>query len=493
MLSDIREYDIYKDIEKRCNGEIYIGLAGPVRTGKSTFIKRFMEKMVIPNMKDPYARDRAVDELPQSANGKTITTTEPKFIPAQAAAIAIGEDIQANVRLIDCVGYMVDGAIGHMENDQERLVKTPWFDYELPFSKAAEIGTDKCINDHSTIGIIITTDGSFGELLPENYINAEEKTINTFKNSGKPFIVIVNSGNPTSKAAMDKKKDIEEKYHVCSMIVDCLNLNEGDIRDIFENLLYEFPISSIEFNMPGWMKALDNDSNIKQELIQSVLSILDTYSYVRDILVNPINITNQYIKNSKIDKLYLENGNVIVSLNADEGAYYQYMSEIYGEKIEDEQELVKALKEYSVMKNEYTKVLKAIDMVRSKGYGVVLPDTDEISLEQPEVIKHGNRYGVKIKAVSPSIHMIKADIETEIAPIVGSKEQADDLIEYITKAGENQKIWDTNIFGKTVEQMVKEGISAKILAIGEESQIKLQDTMQKIVNDMNGGLICIII
>lgn len=493
MDTIMNEYDLYKDIQERCQGEIYIGVLGPVRTGKSTFIKRFMEELVLPFMEDENERTRAVDELPQSAGGRTITTTEPKFIPSEAARVMLDGDIEVSVRLIDCVGYMVEGAAGHMEEGEERMVKTPWFDVEIPFTQAAETGTDKVMNDHSTIGLVVTTDGSIGELSRNNYLDAEEKTIVAMKKTGKPFLVLVNSKKPYSEDAKKAAADISEKYGVAAMTVNCEQLKKNDIDDILEQILYEFPISSVEFYMPKWVELLPSDNRMKVDIMERIMDMMKSYDSVRDVIKNPININSEYIKRCKSDGINLYDGTIKVQLDVDEKYYYEMLTEMVGEKIPDEYSLIQKLKEFAEMKQEYTKVLSAVNMVRMKGYGVVTPEKEEITLDKPEVIRHGNKYGVKIKATSPSIHMIRANIETEIAPIVGTKEQADDLIAYIEQADESESIWDTNIFGKTVEQLVNDGITSKVSAIGEESQMKLQDSMQKIVNDINGGMVCIII
>lgn len=486
-------YDLYHDIQQRTGGEIYIGVLGPVRTGKSTFIKRFMEEMVLPNMEDEHARERAQDELPQSAGGKTITTTEPKFIPNEAAKVSLNGDIAVSVRLIDCVGYMVEGAAGHMEEDTERMVKTPWFDHEIPFTQAAEVGTDKVMNDHSTIGLVITTDGSFGEIPRANYLEAEERTILALKKLRKPFLVLVNSQKPYSEDAKKTVAELEEKYGVSSIAVNCEQLKKEDINMILENVLYEFPISAIEFYMPKWVEMLSEDNRMKQDLIEKVKLIMKDYSTIRNVLEKPVDLESEYIRRCKTDTISLSDGCIRVTLDVEDSYYYEMLTEMVGENIADEYQLISKLKSFAAMKREYNKVLDAVNMVRIKGYGVVTPDREEIVLERPELIKHGNKFGVKIKASSPSIHMIRANIETEIAPIVGTQEQAEDLITFINQTDAQSGIWGTNIFGKTVEQLVNDGITAKVAVIGEESQIKLQDTMQKIVNDSNGGMVCIII
>lgn len=491
---EINTYDLYRDIRLRTGGEIYIGVLGPVRTGKSTFIKRFMDEMVLPFMEDEHARERAKDEVPQSAGGRTVTTTEPKFIPKEAAKVKLNEDIEVSVRLIDCVGYMVEGAAGHLEENEERMVKTPWFSYEIPFTQAAQIGTDKVMNDHSTIGLVVTTDGSFGDIPRANYLEAEEKTIITLKQLKKPFLVLLNSQKPFSEEAKRLSQEIAEKYQVSVLPVNCEQLKKEDIHRILERILYEFPVSEISFYMPKWVEMLPFDNRLKQELIEKIFGLMQEYDTVKDVVDKQISIDSDYVKRCKTEHINMSDGSIKMQIDVDEAYYYEMLSEVVGEKITDEYQLFGILKEYADVRQEYAKVIDAMNAVRMKGYGVVSPQKAEVTLHKPELIHHGNKFGVKIKAVSPSVHMIRANIETEIAPIVGSQQQAEDLIEYIEKETQSENgIWETNIFGKTVEQLVGEGIETKIRAIGDESQQKLQDTMQKIVNDSNGGMVCIII
>lgn len=493
-INNKNEYDLYKDIQIRCKGEIYIGVVGPVRTGKSTFIKRFMDLMVLPHMEDGYEKERATDELPQSAGGKTITTTEPKFIPKEAALVTMGEGVEARVRLIDCVGYMVEGAGGHMENEEERMVKTPWSTEEIPFTMAAEMGTRKVITDHSTIGIVVTCDGSFGEIPRENYEPAQEKTIRELKKMNKPFIVLVNTTRPYGEEAIKMAGDISEKYNVTAMPVNCEQLKKEDINQILEKILYEFPLTMIEFYMPKWVEMLPVNHAMKADIVARVKELMQQYGCIRDVVNKPVELKGDYIKKCKMDSVSMSDGCIRVWLDVDDTYYYEMLSDLVGENIHSEYQLLNTLKEMSRMKKEYVRVLHAVDSVRQKGYGVVTPDREEITLDKPELIKHGNKFGVKIKAESPSIHMIRANIETEISPIVGSEDQAKDLISYISDSGASEEgIWETNIFGKTVEQLVNDGITGKLTMIGEESQLKLQETMQKIVNDSNGGMVCIII
>ncbi|HBI72955.1 MAG TPA: stage IV sporulation protein A [Lachnospiraceae bacterium] len=489
------QFDVYNDIQARTGGEIYIGVVGPVRTGKSTFIKRFMDLLVIPNIEDVHSKERAIDELPQAAAGRTIMTTEPKFIPKEAAKITLDDKTDVKIRLIDCVGYMVEGASGHIESDHERLVKTPWFDHEIPFTQAAEIGTKKVINDHSTIGIVVTTDGSFGELPRENYLIPEERTIEELKRLGKPFIVLLNTNKPYSNDTIKIAEEISAQNDVTVLPVNAEQLKRDDITRIMENVLSVFPITEIDFFMPKWAEMLPRDHWLKVDLLASVKNLFNNLTQIKDAREQNLVTDSEYVKRFKVDKVDMQNGTVQVDVEFDDMYYYKILSDLIGVPISGEYQLISTLRELAAKKAEFEKVSYAVEQVRAKGYGVVSPVKEEIKIEEPEVLKHGNKYGVKIKATAPSIHLIKADILTEVAPIVGTEEQAKDLINYITEnAKENPEgIWETNIFGKTIRQLVDDGINTKINKLTDESQMKLQETMQKIINDSNGGLICIII
>lgn len=487
-------FNVYNDIKARTNGEIYIGVVGPVRTGKSTFIKRFMDLLVLPNIKDEKSRSQAIDELPQSAAGKTIMTTEPKFIPKDAIEIAVEDEIAFKVRMIDCVGYMVSGAVGHLENNQERLVKTPWFDYEIPFTKAAEIGTKKVINDHSTIGVVITTDGSFTDINRQDYEEPEERTIAELKALKKPFVVILNTSRPYAKETKELKDSLEEKHQVVVLPMNCEQLKPEDIKLILKQVLLEFPITKIEFAIPKWLEAMSNDHWLKQEIIQMIKDNFSQMTIINDMYSKSFKMIEP-VKEMKIGRIEMDTGKAVVAISLQDHYYYDILSDMIGINIENEYQLIHIMKELARDKMEFDKVAKALETVKMKGYGLVTPLKEEIHLEQPEVIKHGTKYGVKIKAQAPSIHLIKANITTEIAPIVGSEQQANDLIQYIKEEaqGDGSGIWQVNIFGKTVEQLVDDGIASKAAKMDDESQLKLQDTMEKIINDGNGGLVCIII
>ncbi|MBR0306878.1 MAG: stage IV sporulation protein A [Lachnospiraceae bacterium] len=491
----MENFHVYRDIEARTGGEIYIGVVGPVRTGKSTFIKRFMETMVLPKLPDGHKKTLTRDELPQSAAGKMIMTTEPKFIPKEAAEIHLEDGIHAKIRLVDCVGFMVDGAVGHEENGEERLVKTPWFDHEIPFTYAAEIGTRKVIRDHSTIGIVITGDGSFGELGRNDYADAEARIIRELKEIGKPFIVLLNSVKPFGEEAKEMAGNMEELYGVTVQPVNCEQLKESDVKMILMNVLKEFPVQKLDFYIPKWMEILPDEHPLKMTAIEHARNILTNVDQMKDMKEEILRADgNSRVSDIVIRKTEMADGTVSVEILMDYDCYYEVISEYTGIPVKDEYVLFHTLAKLSEMQGEYEKVKHALSQVRAKGYGIVMPDKSEIVLSEPELIKHGNRFGVKIHAQAPSINLIKAQIETEIAPIVGSEQQANDLISYIkNNEATEDGVWETNIFGKSVEQIVTDGMQTKISQMTEDCQSKLQDTLQKIINDSNGGMICIII
>ena len=488
-------FQIYKDIESRTGGEIYIGVVGPVRTGKSTFIKRFMETMVLPEVPDGHEKTLMRDELPQSAAGKTIMTTEPKFIPKDAVNVCIDEKVQLKIRMVDCVGFMVDGASGHEENGEDRMVHTPWFEHEIPFASAAEIGTEKVIRDHSTIGMIVTTDGSIGDLTRECYLQGEKRAVEELKTIGKPFVILLNSVRPYAEEVGKLADELEKQYGTSVLPMNCEQLKKDDVVRILETVLKEFPITRVDFHIPRWLEIMDHSHPMKQSLLKYAKTVMESVNQMRDItddLMNP----SDFDENLKIRsvRLNMDDGTVDLDVCADEDVYYQVISEHTGLPVEDEYELFRLLSQMSELQKEYEKVRNALQAVRAKGYGIVMPDKTEIVLQEPELIKHGNKYGVKIHAQAPSINLIKAHVETEIAPIVGSEQQAKDLIAYIKNNESSEDgVWETNIFGKSVEQIVEDGMQAKISQMTEECQSKLQDTLQKIINDSNGGMICIII
>ena len=499
-----RDFDLYKDIQGRTNGEIYIGVVGPVRTGKSTFIKRFMDLFVLPNMKDENAKRRAEDELPQSAAGKTIMTTEPKFIPQEAASITLADQSEIKVRLIDCVGFMVQGASGHMEGETSRMVKTPWMEEEIPFVDAARIGTEKVIRDHATIGIVVATDGSIGELEREAYLEAEKTTIAKLQEIGKTYVVVLNSMRPYSDETRRLKDAMEQQYQTKVVPVNCQRMDREDILHIMSAILMEFPVTRIDYFIPKWTEMLPAEHPVKAAIIRAAGEFLNQIDKIADAssIAADKNLTEQinehsdeaFFKEIQMQNINLSDGTIVMKIDIDDKYYFAYISEMTGVEIDGEYQMISMLQSMAQMKKEYERVKDAMTAVEQKGYGVVMPGLSDIRMENPVLIQHGGKFGVKMRALSPSIHMIKANIETEIAPIVGSEEQANDLIEYI-KAGEEsgEGIWTTNIFGKSVGELMEDGIRSKIMQMDDECQMKLQDTMQKIVNDSNGGMICIII
>lgn len=489
------ELRVYKDIQMRTGGEIYIGVVGPVRTGKSTFIKRFMDLMVLPGIEDEHMREQARDELPQSAAGRTIMTTEPKFIPKDAMSVAISDDIHVKIRLIDCVGFMVEGASGHMENDKDRMVRTPWYDEPIPFKKAAHIGTQKVIREHSTIGLVITGDGSFGELAREQFTDAEALAINELKQIGKPFIVVVNSAKPYAMETQAVCRQIENTYDVKCLSFNCDQLKKEDIQSMMSTMLLEFPVSQIDFYTPKWFDLLPENNPVKTAIADAARNYLMNVRHLKDVRAMQEQLACPYIKKHFIETISMSDGRVIFHLDIEQKHYYDLLSELLGMPVGGDYAFFRILKQLSETQSAYTAVSRAVEEAKVKGYGVVAPEQQEVTLEAPVLIKHGSRYGFKIKATAPSIHMIKAGIQTEIAPIVGDQAQAEELIASMNAGQQEnpQAIWDTLIFGKTVGQLVGEGIHTKVTRMSEGSQQKMQEAIQKIINDGNGGVIFIII
>ena len=467
-------FQVYRDMKVRTNGEIYIGVVGPVRTGKSTFIKRFMDLLVLPNMTDEHARERTKDELPQSASETTIMTTEPKFVPKEAASVKLSDDVEVKIRLIDCVGYMVEGASGHIENDTERQVKTPWFEYEIPFTKAAAIGTQKVIRDHATIGLVVTTDGSVTDLPRESYIPAEEKTVKELQSIGKPFLILLNCLKPYGEEAKALKEELQQKYNAPVFPVNCEQLKAEDINEIMRQILYQFPVTEVEFYLPKWVEMLSRDHRIKQDLLEHIRRFMENMNDIRSAVSCEEKADSPYINEISVEKVEMDTGKVRVRIGFEQKYYYEVLSELTGTQIKGEYELISTMKELSAMKEEFSQIKDAFADVKIKGYGVVSPKKEEIRLDDPVIIKQGSKYGVKIRSEAPSIHMIRANIETEIAPIVGNEKQAEDLVEYIRQESETPEgVWGTNIFGKSVEELVMDGIRSKIAMINDESQIQL--------------------
>jgi len=492
----VEKYSIYQQIAERTQGDIYIGVVGPVRTGKSTLIKRFMDLLVIPNIENVYNRERAKDELPQSATGRTIMTTEPKFVPNEAVEIMLDEALKLKVRMVDCVGYLVKGALGYLENNSPRMVSTPWFDYQIPFEQAAELGTKKVINDHSTIGLVVTTDGSITDIPREDYVEAEKRVINELKAINKPFVVILNSVYPTDPETENLRQELEKSYEVPVISVNCAQMGNKEISDIMERILYEFPVCEIGINIPGWVEALESDYWLRTEMLQS---IRDTFRGVQKIREAKDSIKKfdeyEFIKRVQLSEINAGVGNMLLNIETPDNLFYSVLSDTTGLQIEGEHRLISIMKELARIKKEYERVEFALHEVKVKGYGVVTPQMEEMTLDEPEIIRHGNRFGIKLRASAPSVHMIRADIETEIAPLVGTEKQSEELVNYLLKEfeGEPGKIWESNIFGKSLHELVSEGLHNKLNRMPEDAQLKLQETLQRIINEGSGGLICIIL
>lgn len=487
---------LYQDIAKRTDGDIYVGVVGPVRTGKSTFIKKFMDLLVIPNIDNEYKKNRAKDELPQSAGGKTIMTTEPKFVPNEAIEITLDNQLKFKTRLVDCVGYLVDNAIGYLEDDMPRMVKTPWSEEEIPFEKAAEIGTKKVIEEHSTIGILVTTDGSITDIPREDYIKAEERVVSELKAINKPFIILLNSAEPDSEYTQELTQKLSEKYNNSVIPINCANLNLDDINNIFSNVLYEFPVNRIAIKFPRWIDGLSNDHKLKIELLDEIKNAFANVAVLKDIssCISSIS-SSEIISKTNLENIQLGTGNVNVKIELKEELFYKILSEITKVQIDNEGDLFSIISELSSTKQKYDKIAYALEEVNAKGYGIVTPSIDELVLEEPEMVKQGSRFGVKLKATAPSIHMIKTNVTTEVSPIVGSEKQSEELVNYLLSGFENdpKQIWESNIFGKSLHELVNEGLQTKLSKMPEDAQIKLQETLERIVNEGSGGLICIIL
>lgn len=492
----MENFEIYEDIKNRTDGDIYIGVVGPVRTGKSTFIKRFMELLVLPNIENSYKRERAIDELPQSAGGRTIMTTEPKFIPNEAVEINLSDNVTMRTRLVDCVGYLVNNALGYLEDDTPRMVKTPWSEQEMPFETAAELGTKKVIVEHSTVGIVITTDGSITDIPREDYEEPEERVINELKALNKPFIILMNCQNPGDNYSRNLANQMADKYQTPVMPVNCENLDLDDINEIFSKLLYEFMIDKINIRFPRWINGLESGNDLKVTLFDKVKEAFDGTKRLKDVNDNYPKLEEcEAIKKVNVDEINLGNGVVTIGIELQDSLFYSTLSQVTGVEIKNEGELFSCISNLAVAKKEYDKMAYALHEVNQKGYGIVTPGIDDLILEEPEIVKQGQKYGVKLKAKAPSIHMIKIDTETEVSPIVGSEKQSEDLVKYLLSEFESdpKKIWGSNIFGKSLHELVNEGLQNKLNKMPEDAQCKLQETLQRIVNEGSGGLICIIL
>ncbi len=488
--------EIYKDIAERTGGDIYIGIVGPVRTGKSTFIKQFMDKLVLPNMTGDYIKERANDELPQSSSGRTIMTTEPKFIPEKGTHISIDDSAQMNVRLIDCVGYIVPSALGYIEGDQPRMVMTPWFEEPVPFNMAAEIGTRKVINEHSTIGLVITTDGSISDIPREEYAEAEQRVIEELKGINKPFIVLLNCMYPDSEEAKALAEQLSEEYGVPVTPVNCLDLTEDDIKQILSRILFEFPIKEIGICFPRWINSLPLDHWLRADLTETIRKSANGIKHIRDISCFESAFSCcENAECANIEQISLGDGKARVSISTKPDLFYKILAETTGLVINDEQELMESISELAMMKKEYSRVKGALEEVEATGYGIIMPDIEELTLEEPEIVKQGGRYGVRLKASAPSIHLMKANITTEVSPIVGSEKQSEDLVMYLLSGFEEDpvKIWDSNIFGKSLHDLVNEGLHTKLARMPIDARMRVQETVERVINEGCNGLVCILL
>lgn len=491
----MEKYEIIKNIAKRSGGDIYLGVVGAVRTGKSTFIKRVVETLIVPNIEDEYERKRALDEIPQSAAGKTIMTTEPKFVPNNTAKIKI-DDINCNIKLIDCVGYMINNAIGATDENGPRMVKTPWYNEEIPFTEAAEIGTEKVIKEHSTIGIVVTSDGSIGDFQRSDYIEAETRVIEELKSIGKPFIVVLNTTHPTHPDTENIAREIKSKQNIPVLPINIEAMNEKDMYNILREALYEFPVLEVRVNMPEWISILNPDNKIKKAYIESIKESVIEINKIRDVE----KITEHFLENEYIEKCYLSDidtstGIITVNLTAPIKLYNETLNELIDKDIKTKADLLSLFQEYNVAKREYNQIKYALNMVKQTGYGIATPSIDDMKLDKPEIIKQGPRYGVKLKAVAPSIHMIKVDVESTFEPIIGSETQCKELIDYLTKDKETDKneIWKSEIFGRSLDSIVQEGIQSKINLMPDNIRFKLQNTLTKVVNKGSNNVITIVI
>jgi stage IV sporulation protein A len=487
---------IYQDIASRTGGNIYIGVVGPVRTGKSTFIKRFMETQVLPGIDDPYRRERAQDELPQSGSGRTVMTAEPKFIPEEAVQLHLEGDAHCAVRLIDCVGYLVDGAIGQYEEETPRMVMTPWYDHEIPMTDAAEIGTRKVITDHSTVGIVVTTDGSVTDFQRQAYAESEERVIRELQEIGKPFVVLINSAHPEGESTKALAAELSTRYQVKCIPVNCLTMSDADSEGIINSILREFPLQELDIFLPAWVDTLPGSHPIKASLYQRVLAGAKDLHHIRELkpVVEALG-QGENISRSELTGINLGTGIATVTMELPRSLFYTTLQDVSGFNIVNDGDLMRLLQELSVVKKEYDKVSGALKEARETGYGIVVPGVDELQLEDPEIVKQGGRYGVKMKASAPSIHMIRADIETTVSPIVGNEKQSEEMVNYLMQEfeGDTSKIWQSNIFGRSFHEIVSEDLQTKLKHMPEDAREKLQETLERIINEGSGGLICIIL
>ncbi|MFS8652442.1 MAG: stage IV sporulation protein A [Caldibacillus sp.] len=492
----MEKVDIFKDIAERTGGDIYIGVVGAVRTGKSTFIKKFMELVVIPNIPNEADRVRAQDELPQSAAGRTIMTTEPKFVPNQAVLVKVDEGLEVNVRLVDCVGYTVPGAKGYEDEDGPRMINTPWYEEPIPFHEAAEIGTRKVIQDHSTIGVVITTDGTIGEIPREDFIAAEERVVNELKEVGKPFIMIVNSTRPYHRETQELRQELEEKYDIPVLAISVENMQEQDVLNVLREALYEFPVLEVNVNLPSWVMVLKENHWLRESYQEAVKETVQDIKRLRDVDRVVQNFTQyDFVEKAALAGMDMGQGIAEIDLHAPDELYDQVLKEIVGVEIRGKDHLLELMQDFAHAKKEYDQIADALAMVKQTGYGIAAPSIEDMTLDEPEIIRQGSRFGVRLKAVAPSIHMIKVDVESEFSPIIGTEKQSEELVRYLMQDFEEDPlaIWNSDIFGRNLNSIVREGIQAKLALMPENARYKLQETLERIINEGSGGLIAIIL
>lgn len=492
----MEKIDIFKDIAERTGGDIYIGVVGAVRTGKSTFIKRFMEKVVIPNIKSDSDRIRAQDELPQSAAGRTIMTTEPKFVPNQAIQIAVGEGLDINVRLIDCVGYVVPGAKGYEDENGPRMINTPWYEEPIPFQEAAEFGTRKVIQEHSTLGVVVTTDGSIAEIPREDYVEAEERVVAELKEVGKPFIMLINSTQPNSPQTEVLRHELVEKYDIPCLALSVEQMDERDVLNVLREVLYEFPVHEVNVNLPSWVMVLNEEHWLRENYEEAVRNTVKDIRRLRDVdRVVGYFSDYDFIDRAALSGMEMGTGVAEIDLIAPDDLYDQILKEVVGVEIRGKDHLLQLMQEFSTAKREYDQFEGALKMVKQTGYGIAPPTLEDMVLDEPEIIRQGSRFGVRLKATAPSIHMIKVDVESEFAPIIGTEKQSEELIRYLMQDFEDDPlaIWNSEVFGRSLNSIVREGIQAKLSMMPENARYKLKDTLERIINEGSGGLIAIIL
>lgn len=492
----MQAYDVYKDISERTGGDIYIGVVGAVRTGKSTFIRNMMDLLVLPRIQDAHEKQRITDELPQSGAGRTIMTTQPKFVPGEAVSVDIDGRAELRIRMVDCVGYLIPGALGQNEEDAPRMVKTPWYDHDIPFEQAAEIGTKKVIDEHATIGVVLTTDGSIAGIPRENYIAAEERVVSELKQIGKPFVVVLNSASPHSLEAQALKNQLSEKYGVSVVLMDVLNMGRDDVNLLLSDILYEFPVRKVNYAVSGWLCSLDPDHWLFREILQKVEAAAEQVTAMKDFrhLLEPFE-EESYIRRVSIDEILPGEGSILIDMDLKQELFYQILGQECGCEIQDDGHLMELIKELMYAKQQYDRLEGALREVENTGYGIVRPTMEEMTLEEPEMVKQGSRFGVRLKASAPSLHLIRVDVETEVSPIVGTESQSREFVGYLMEEFQQDpgKLWETDLFGKSIYTIVQEGLAGKMASIPDEAREKLREAMGRMINEGDAGVLCILL